>query len=78
LHLTVGETVLNDDILANAITETSQAVFESLNRMKLRLLGPTREVAYPVDPPSWLLSARRHRQRSRAAEQRDEVAALHF
>jgi len=78
LHLTVGEAVLDDDILANAVTKTSQALIESFNYIKLRLLGPTREVAYPVDPPSWLLSARRHRQRSRAAEQRDEVAALHF
>jgi hypothetical protein len=58
LHLTVGEAVLDDDILANAVTETSQALIESFNEIKLRLPGPTREVAHPVDPACRLLRAR--------------------
>ena len=43
------------DILANAVTETSQALIESFDEMKLRLPGPTREVPYPVDPACRLL-----------------------
>src|SRR5258708_14906551 len=68
----------DDDILANAVTETSQALFESFNEMKLRRLRPAREVPHPVDSPCGLLRARSERRtRRRAAEQRDELAPLH-
>ena len=62
LHLAIGEAVLDDDILADVITETSQAVLESSNEMKLRLPRPTREVAHPIDLPCRLLRARGQRQ----------------
>jgi hypothetical protein len=78
LHLTVGKAVLDDDILADVVTETSQALIESLDEMRLRLPGPTREVAYPVNPPCRLLRVRGKRPGGRrTAENGDEIAPSH-
>src|SRR5258707_15726485 len=74
---TVGEAVFDDDILASAVTETSQALIESFNEIKLPLLGPTREVPHPIDPSCRLLGSRGQRPRRRSANERDELPPLH-
>src|SRR3954447_3110551 len=76
--MTVREAVFDDDILADAVTKTSQAFIESFHQINLLLLGSTPKVPHPIDPCCWLLSARRHGRRDRrAAEQCDELAPPH-
>ena len=77
-HLAVGEAVLDDDILANAVAEAPQALFERFNEMERLLPGRDRQVSDPVDPPCRLLRTRGQRpRRRRAAEKRDELAPSH-
>ena len=78
LHLAVGKAVLDDDILANAITEISQALIEGIDEMKLRLPGPSRKIANPINPSGGLLRTRGQRpRRRRSTKKRDELAPLH-
>jgi hypothetical protein len=75
--LGVGEAVLDDDILANAVAEAPQAFFERFNAIERMLQERDREVPHPVDPPCRLLRTRGQRPRCyRATKKRDELAAL--
>jgi hypothetical protein len=62
-HLAVGEAVLNDDILANPVTQAPQALFKRFDEMELLLPRGDREVAHPVDSPCRLLRTRGQRPR---------------
>ena len=78
IHLAVGEAVLNDDILANAVAEAPQALFERLDEMELLLPRRDREVTHPVDPSGRLLRPRGQRPcRRSATKKRDEFAPSH-
>src|SRR3954447_17080017 len=50
-HLAVGEAVLDEDILTNAVSEAPQALLECFAEMDLLLVRAEREVAHPVDSP---------------------------
>ena len=76
-HVAVGKAVLDDDILANAVAEAPQAIFERLHEMERSLPRRDREVTHPVDPPCRLLRARGQRPRRRAAETCEKLASLH-
>jgi hypothetical protein len=77
-HLAVGEAVLDDDILADAVAEAPQALFERFSEMERLLPGSDREGPHPVDSPCRLLRVRGERPRNRCpAESQDEVAPLH-
>ena len=66
--LAVGEAVLDDDILANAVAEAPQALFERFNDNGAFAPGDAiDEVSDPVDPPCRLLRARGQRPRRRRA-----------
>jgi hypothetical protein len=75
--LGVGEAVLDDDILANAVAEAPQAFFD-VNDIERVLPEPDREEPHPIGPPCRLLRTRGQRQRDcRATKKRDELAPLH-
>ncbi len=66
-QLAVGEAVLDDDILANAVAEAPQALLERLHEMERSLPRRDREVTHPVDPSCRLLRTRGQRPRRRRA-----------
>ena len=77
-QLSVSGAVLDDDILANAVAEAPQALFDRIDEMERLLSGSDRQVSDPVDSPCWLLRVRGERPRNRCpAESQDELAPLH-
>src|SRR5262249_32301732 len=62
-QLAVGEAVVDDDILTNAVAEAPQALLERLAVVASFSPPPAPEVTHPVDPPCRLLRA--HGQRPR-------------
>jgi hypothetical protein len=74
----ICETILDDDILANAVAQVPQTLLERFDEMELLLSGRGRKVTHSVDSPCRLLRTRSQRpRRRRAADKRDEPAPLH-